>query len=294
MARPATAPGKRPRPGGRRRRLRGLRAVSQRRLAAGGVGGLCARAARHCRDRGAKPHPGFLRQQRPGARVAAAGARPAALGVRASAPELEQLARPARHRGRVAAACCIAPVRVLARRAPRRAGRRRAAARGAASEIRIQGSLHRSRGAFLRPSCASPPVPPAACAEGDGAPRGAPAVRACEARRAPCDRRARLAALHVRLSADARGGLSASAPGRASWDEGLRPVPVQQAPCRAVIVPPGAMPGAARVQAYEACARGPPDRSRLPGIGPGARTAYLRRLSPARSAFGIVSGDAPS
>jgi hypothetical protein len=73
----------------------------------------------------------------------------------------------------------------------------------------------------LRPRCASPPRSPGAMAEGDGAPRGAPAVRACEARRAPCDRRARLAALHVRLSADARGGLSASAPGRASWDEGI-------------------------------------------------------------------------
>jgi hypothetical protein len=32
----------------------------------------------------------------------------------------------------------------------------------------------------------------------------------------------------------------------------LRPVPVQQAPCRAVVMPPGAMPGAARVPGRQA------------------------------------------
>ena len=34
--------------------------------------------------------------------------------------------------------------------------------------------------------------------------------------------------------------------------------PVQRAPRRAVVMPPGTMPGAARVQAYEACPQGPP------------------------------------
>src|SRR6185437_8957783 len=46
--------------------------------------------------------------------------------------------------------------------------------------------------------------------------RHRPALRAWRARA----KRARLTALHLRLSADARGGRSASAPGRASWDEG--------------------------------------------------------------------------
>jgi hypothetical protein len=49
----------------------------------------------------------------------------------------------------------------------------------------------------------------------------------------------------------------AAAPGRASGNRHLRR-PVQRAPRRAVVVPPGSLPGAARVQAYEACPQGPP------------------------------------
>ena len=54
-----------------------------------------------------------------------------------------------------------------------------------------------------------------------------------------------------------RSSRSAAAPGRASG-RGICAEPVQRAPRRAVLMPPGTMPGAARVQAYEACPQGPP------------------------------------
>src|SRR5438876_12311417 len=46
--------------------------------------------------------------------------------------------------------------------------------------------------------------------------------------------------------------------GAALRSPGGRAGPVQRAPRRAVLLPPGTMPGAARVQAYEACPQGPP------------------------------------
>src|SRR3977135_1473182 len=52
----------------------------------------------------------------------------------------------------------------------------------------------------------------------------------------------------------------AAAPGRAS-ERGICAELVQRAPRRAVLMPPGTLPGAARVQAYEACPQGPPPRS---------------------------------
>jgi hypothetical protein len=76
-----------------------------------------------------------------------------------------------------------------------------------------------------------------------------------------CRERGRLSALH----GGSRGRRLAcrSAPGRASWDVALaaasrrRPVPVQRAPRRPVIVPAGRGPGAARARGYEPRPRAP-------------------------------------
>jgi hypothetical protein len=77
----------------------------------------------------------------------------------------------------------------------------------------------------------------------------------CEARRIPCDRDARLSALHLRLSPSAL----AVAQLRAGFPSaGIGARLVQQAPCRAVLVPPDRGPGAARVLGYEPSPRGPP------------------------------------
>src|SRR5206468_11701079 len=46
--------------------------------------------------------------------------------------------------------------------------------------------------------------------------------------------------------------------GAALRSPGGRAGPVQRAPRRAVLLPPGSLPGAARVQAYETCPQGPP------------------------------------
>ncbi len=65
----------------------------------------------------------------------------------------------------------------------------------------------------------------------------------------------RLTALHRGSSPDPGG--PGSSPDRASWDAGLRPVPVQRAPRRAVLVPPGRGSGVARVRGYEPRPREP-------------------------------------
>ena len=82
--------------------------------------------------------------------------------------------------------------------------------------------------------------------EGRGAPAGAPCnIRACDARRCPCDRTPRLPALHVRFC-KGRTYPPYRPQVRASWDaRSASPhfaIPVQQAPCRAVVMPPGRVP----------------------------------------------------
>jgi hypothetical protein len=105
--------------------------------------------------------------------------------------------------------------------------------------------------------------------------KGSPPQKVCEGWRsagrriqpsAPCSRAryrppagggahamcARLPALRRRLSATPVGHFRLSS-GPGFLGRGLlRPVPVQQAPCRAVVMPPGAMPGAARVPGRQA------------------------------------------
>ena len=87
-------------------------------------------------------------------------------------------------------------------------------------------------------------------ARGDGAPGSATiSSRLAACRVFSLERHARHPALHRGTS----GGperpprLRAGFPGTR-----LSPVPVQQAPCRAVVMPPDSMPGAARGPAYEA------------------------------------------
>jgi hypothetical protein len=93
-------------------------------------------------------------------------------------------------------------------------------------------------------------VPPS---EGGGAPIGAnlPALR----RAAPLAKGARLSALH-RGTRQRPGSMAQLRAGFPSADIGVRLV--QQAPCRAVLVPPDWGPGAARVLDYESSPRAPP------------------------------------
>ena len=82
--------------------------------------------------------------------------------------------------------------------------------------------------------------------EGRGAPAGAPIMSALViARRCPCDRTPRLPALHVRFC-KGRTYPPYRPQVRASWDaRSASPhfaIPVQQAPCRAVVMPPGRVP----------------------------------------------------
>ena len=73
-------------------------------------------------------------------------------------------------------------------------------------------------------------------------------------------RETRAAWRSIAALATPRWGLCGSAPGRVSWDAPAfvrRSVPVQQAPCRAVLVPPDRGPGAARARGYEARPQAP-------------------------------------
>ena len=124
----------------------------------------------------------------------------------------------------------------------------------------LSDSRHHSRGAFAPEVCgASPHI------EGSGAPKGASNSHACEARRASCDRRARLPALPLRLfcprdraslgpvartavkrcsSQPPRSGRRAGTRGLPS--AGLRNLPAGAAPCSAFKTPPEGAPRRAR------------------------------------------------
>src|SRR5207302_11294135 len=94
---------------------------------------------------------------------------------------------------------------------------------------------------------------------GAEAPHPWPALRSGRSRvrpRSPADdagrrasRRSTAAFRETKISLQLRAGL----PGA-----GIGAGPVQQAPCRAVLVPPGRGPGAARVLGYEPSPQGPP------------------------------------
>jgi hypothetical protein len=100
--------------------------------------------------------------------------------------------------------------------------------------------------------CACIPYVPRT-SRGDGAPRGASLhFHALRGVRASCDRRARLLALHRGICS---GFLRISSGPRFLNRHSRRPM--QQAPCRAVLMPPGRSPGAARVRGYEPRPRGP-------------------------------------
>ena len=133
--------------------------------------------------------------------------------------------------------------------------------------------------------------------EGSGAPGGAfNKPHLAKARRIPCDRDARLSALHLRLSPSAL----AVAQLRAGFPSaGIGARLVQQAPCRAVLMPPDRGPGTARGRGYKprpqaphpapplACLRRRPSESRtrnlwqIPGI-----------LSRARAILAIMTAGA--
>jgi hypothetical protein len=119
--------------------------------------------------------------------------------------------------------------------------------------------------------------------EGSGAPKGATEfIRACEARRRPCDWTPRLTALHWRLRDGAK--LRSNSGPRFLNPRCRRPM--QRAPRRAVVMPPGRGPGAARVRGYEPRPQGPRQRasgkSRRPPLQ-GYGCFHLRRgASPPR------------